>query len=155
MPQHECAPESRGGGGKSHLHLTGGDRSQLAPQIRRRRMQRKRPMNKITLVLRPWFKEATKHLCCFSNQPQLERVLKWNLWVLCWTQSWSSTLSMCLCTQKRQLSIPWMCNHFCWTIASSWSSLWVLNLAFPPFAGFGWMVTRFLRSMEQKLWNKD
>ena len=47
MQQHKCAPERCGAGGKSYLHLRGGDRSQLAPQLRRRRVQRKRSMNKI------------------------------------------------------------------------------------------------------------
>lgn len=45
---HKCAPERCGAGGKSYLHLTGGDRFQLAPQVRRRRrVQRKRSVNKI------------------------------------------------------------------------------------------------------------
>lgn len=48
MQQHKCAPERCGAGGKSYLNLRGGDRSQLAPQIRRRRrVQRRRSMNKI------------------------------------------------------------------------------------------------------------
>lgn len=44
---HKCAPERCGTGGKSYLHLTGGHRFQLAPQVRRRRVQRKRSVNKI------------------------------------------------------------------------------------------------------------
>lgn len=47
LAKHTNVLQRCGPGGKSHLHLTGSDRPQLAPWVRWRRVQRKRSVNKI------------------------------------------------------------------------------------------------------------
>lgn len=91
---HKCAPERCGAGGKPYLHLTGGEKSQLAPLVRRRRrrVQRKRSVNKISLRLQSWDLDWRELLSTGAAlATKLKCVLKGDFHVLCRTQSWSST----------------------------------------------------------------